>query len=221
MANRIAVVEDHGLIAHTLASALRARGHHIVQLDPAEREDHDLVAEVLRERAELALLDLDLGPRGDALPLIPALTAVDVRVLMVTGVSDRVRHAACVRAGALGVVSKSAGFDELTGAVEQALNGGSLLERAERDQLLAELREHEAAEQQRVAAFLRLTAREQEVLGLLMQGRSVDQVAEKFVVSVATVRSQVRSILTKLDAGSQLVAIARAREAGWVPPQER
>jgi two-component system, NarL family, nitrate/nitrite response regulator NarL len=221
MASRIAVVEDHGLIAHTLSAALRARGHHIVQLDPVELDDDELVAEVLRERAELALLDLDLGPRGDSLPLIPALTAVDVRVLMVTGISDRMRHAACVRAGALGVVSKSAGFDELTGSVEQVLSGGSLLERTERDQLLAELREHEATEQQRQAAFLRLTEREQEVLGLLMQGRSVDQVAEGFVVSVATVRTQVRSILTKLDASSQLVAIARAREAGWVPPQER
>jgi two-component system, NarL family, nitrate/nitrite response regulator NarL len=221
MANRIAVVEDHGLIAHTLAAALRARGHHIVQLDPADREDDDLVAEVLGEQAELALLDLDLGPRGDALSLIPALTAVDVRVLMVTGVSDRLRHAACVRAGALGVVSKAAGFDELTGSVEQALNGGSLLERSERDQLLADLREHETTEQQRLGPFLRLTAREEEVLGLLMQGRSVEQVAEEFVVSVATVRTQVRSILTKMDASSQLVAIARAREAGWVPPQER
>ena len=221
MASRIAVIEDHGLIAHTLAAALQARGHEIVQLDPAEHDDHDLVAEVLRERAELALLDLDLGPRGDALPLIPSLNAVDVRVVMVTGISDRLRHAACVRAGALGVVSKSAGFHELTGAVEHALNGGSLLERVERDQLLAELREHETAEQQRLGPFLRLTAREAEVLGLLMQGRTVEQVATEFVVSVATVRTQVRSILTKLGVSSQLVAIARAREAGWVPPQER
>jgi hypothetical protein len=35
------------------------------------------------------------------------------------------------------------------------------------------------------------------------------------------VRSQVRAILTKLDASSQVVAIATAREVGWVPLQER
>ena len=89
MASRIAVIEDHGLIAHTLAAALQARGPEIVQFDPTERGDRDLVDEVLSERAELALLDLDLGPRGDALPLIPPLHAVDVPVVMVTGVSDR------------------------------------------------------------------------------------------------------------------------------------
>lgn len=221
MARRIAVIEDQGLIAHTLAAALQARGHVIVRLDPVDREDRDLVDDVLHERAELALLDLDLGPRGDALPLIPALSAVDVRVVMVTGVSDRLRHAACVRAGALGVVSKSAGFDQLAGAVEHALDGGALLGRAERDQLVAELREHEASERQRLEPFLRLTVREQQVLGLLMRGRSVEQIAAEFVVSVATVRTQVRSVLTKLGAGSQLLAVARAREAGWIPPQER
>lgn len=219
MGTRIALVEDHGLIAHTLATALRSRGHQVLLLDPAD--DADPVDEILRAEVELVLLDLDLGARGDATPMIAPLRERGVRVVIVTGVSDRVRHAACLRAGALGVVSKSASFDELTTAVERALAGEPLVDPARREDLLAELRQHEAAERQRLAPFERLTPREAEVLGLFMLGRSVDQVAAEFVVSVATVRTQVRSILTKLDASSQVVAIAKAREAGWIPPQER
>jgi two-component system, NarL family, nitrate/nitrite response regulator NarL len=218
MSERIALIDDHGLIAHTLTAALGSRGHEVVRIDPAA---DDLVGEVLVEQAALVLLDLDLGPRGDATPLIPPLRDAGVPVVMVTGIDDRLRHAACVRAGAVGVVRKSTSFAQLTVAVERALAGERVLAPDEHDDLLAELRAHETAEHQRLAPFERLSPREEEVLGLLLQGRSVAEVARSSFVSIATVRSQVRSILTKLDASSQVVAVARAREAGWVPPQER
>jgi two-component system, NarL family, nitrate/nitrite response regulator NarL len=216
---KIVLIEDHGLIAHTLSAALSARGANVTNIDPAANDD--LIAAVLGENADLALLDLDLGPQGDATRFIEPLRTAGVRVLMVTGVDDPVRRAACVRAGAAGVVSKSASFDELTAAVEQVLETGTLLSKSERDEMLAVLRRHEADERERLAPFERLSGREAEVLGLLMLGRTVEQVARERFVSVPTVRTQVRSILSKLDAASQVVAIARAREAGWVPPQER
>jgi DNA-binding NarL/FixJ family response regulator len=219
MGERVALIDDHGLIAHTLSTALQARGVDVVLLDPAE--DLDLVAEVQRLQAGLVLLDLDLGSRGEATPLIRPLNEGGARVVIVTGVSDRLRHAACVRAGAVGVVSKSSSFEELAASVELALHGEALLDRGERDQLLADLRAHEAEERGRLAPFEALTPREAEVLGLLVRGRNVEQISTEAVVSVATVRTQVRSILTKLGASSQVVAIAKAREAGWVPPQER
>ena len=216
---RIVLVEDHGLIAHTLSTALRARGTEVAIIDPAGGQG--LVDAVGRHEAELVLLDLDLGPAGDATELIGPMTATGARVLMVTGVDEPMRHAACVRAGAVGVVSKGASFEELTAAVERVVETGTLLAKSERDALLARLREHEAALRERLAPFERLTPREAEVLGLLMQGRTVEEVARDSFVAVPTVRTQVRAILAKLDAVSQVAAVARAREVGWVPPQER
>lgn len=219
MSTRIALVEDHGLIAHTLSAALGARGVEVERIDPAATDD--IVGAVVAEKPDLVLLDLDLGAYGDATDLIPPLVASGTRVLMVTGVVDPVRQAGCVRAGAVGVVSKAASFDELTASVERVLESGTLLSKSERDEMLSTLRSHEAGERERLGPFEQLTAREAEVLGLLMQGRSVQDVARQSYVSVATVRTQVRSILAKLQASSQVVAIARARDVGWVPPQER
>jgi two-component system, NarL family, nitrate/nitrite response regulator NarL len=216
---RIAIVEDHGLIAHTVAAALRARGTEVEVLDPALIDD--LVRTTLSAGPDLVLLDLDLGERGDAVELIAPLVEAGPRVLMVTGVDDPVRHARCVQAGAVGVLAKSGSFDDLVAAIERVLDTGTLIDRHGREELLALLRDHEAGERERLRAFEALTRRESEVLGALVRGQTVEAIAREAVVSVATVRSQVRSILTKLDATSQVVAIAKAREAGWVPPQER
>jgi two-component system, NarL family, nitrate/nitrite response regulator NarL len=140
---------------------------------------------------------------------------------MVTGVTDPVRRAACVARGAVGIIDKADGFDVLLDAIETVQQQGTLLDHHERQEHLALLREHERRRAERLAPFEALSQREAEVLGELMAGRTVDQIAATAVVSVATVRTQVRSILAKLRVSSQVAAIGRARAAGWIPPQER
>ena len=51
-----------------------------------------------------------------------------------------------------------------------------------------------------------------------MKGRAVRQIAERGVVSEATVRTQVKSILAKLEVSSQLAAVGMANEMGWQAP---
>lgn len=50
-----------------------------------------------------------------------------------------------------------------------------------------------------------------------MHGSSVAEIAQAHVVSVETVRSQIRALLAKLEAGSQLAAVALAWRVGWTP----
>lgn len=219
MTTRLVLVEDHGLIAQTLAAALGDDGTEVRVIDPEAQED--LLAAVTAVAPDLVLLDLDLGTAGDSTALIEPLCDRDIDVLMVTGVEDPVRRARCLRAGALGVVDKGASFGQLLEAVRCALDGGPLMTDHERQEHLALLRQHEHDRQVQLEPFEALSPREQEVLGELVRGRTVDEIATADVVSVATVRTQVRAILHKLDVGSQLVAVAEARAAGWIPPQER
>ena len=216
--SQIAIVEDHGLIAQTVATALTAQGNEVRIVDP--RGTDDVAEAVLAEPPELVLLDLDLGSAGDATPLIEEFTDVGAAVVIVTGVDDPVRHARCIAAGAAGVIRKAVSFDALLHAIERTLAHGTLLAGHERDDHLRLLREHTRAERDRLAPFEALTRREAEVLGELLHGLSVNEIANQAVVSVATVRSQVRSILAKLDVPSQVAAVGRARQAGWAPPQE-
>ncbi len=57
-----------------------------------------------------------------------------------------------------------------------------------------------------------------EILGALMNGEPVQEIARTNVVAVATVRSQVKSILTKLELQSQIAAVGAAHRAAWRPP---
>lgn len=70
-----------------------------------------------------------------------------------------------------------------------------------------------------------LTGREREVLGLLAEGRSTDEIVERLVLSPHTVRNHIRSVLAKLGAHSRLEAVSIAVRAGvvrFVPrPPER
>ena len=60
----------------------------------------------------------------------------------------------------------------------------------------------------------RLSVRERQVLDRLAEGRQAVAIAIEFGVSLATVRAQIRSVLTKLQVGSQLAAVALVNEAG-------
>jgi len=83
--------------------------------------------------------------------------------------------------------------------------------------VLTSLREHRAAERARLAPFERLTTRERIVLGALMDGASAEEIAKSSFVSLATVRSQIRSILEKLSVHSQVAAVALAHRLRWDP----
>jgi DNA-binding NarL/FixJ family response regulator len=143
------------------------------------------------------------------------LVDAGVRVLVVSGVTDELEIAATLEAGATGFVSKTRAVDELVDAVVRSAEGEHVVPAAERQRLLLQLRQwrcHKAAEQ---APLECLTPREREVLRQLADGHAVNEIAETSFVSVATVRSQVRAILLKLEVGSQLEAVAVAHRHGW------
>lgn len=209
---RIVIVEDHRLLAETVGLALQVEGHDVVIADLTN--ELSLIGSIAADSATLILLDLELGGLKDATRFIPHLVSDGAAVLVVTGVRDRARLATTLEAGAVGVVAKDAPFDELLDTIQRAARGDSVIDPNVRYQLLAELREHRSTERRRHAPFESLTGRERQVLDALGQGKSVETIATEWVVSPATVRTQVRGILTKLDVNSQLAAVAKARAAG-------
>lgn len=204
----VLIVDDHELVRSALVTALTARGLACSATGPRE-----LVARV-REPAPaggLVLLDLDLGDDMDGARLVPDLRRAGWRVLVVTGSVDEARIASAVAAGAAGWVSKSAPFDELVDRVVRAAEGRQLLDETERSRLrdLAGIARRDDEELER--RWSRLTPREQQIADLLGTGLRPTAIAEQAYVSVATVRTQIRSILGKLEVRSQLEAAALAR----------
>ncbi|MFC0433229.1 response regulator [Kutzneria buriramensis] len=204
----VLVIDDHAIVATSLVLALRGQGF------PARRSQVTSEAVILAEAETgergLALLDMDLGLDVDGADLVMPLRAAGWQVLVVTGSSSRNRIAAAIVAGAIGWVSKTAPFEQLLQAAVNAAAGRSMLSEQERRELVELAR----GDQDRTRLLDRLTTREREVLDRLAAGQRAAKVAEEFVVSVATVRSQIRSILAKLEVGSQLEAVALARSGG-------
>ena len=217
---RVLVVDDHALIAESVAAALRASG---LEVDLADLSSRDRLVDTVRTQPpDLVLLDLELGGAiGDGTTLVRPFVQAGSRVLVVSAVSEPLRIAAALEQGAVGHVPKSASFIDLLRTALEAARGGEVTSATERQHLLHLLRTTREREAAVHAPFERLTAREQQVLRAIADGRNVAQIAKEWYLSESTVRSQVRGILTKLGVGSQIEAVGLALKVGWLKPARR
>ncbi|GAA2565543.1 LuxR C-terminal-related transcriptional regulator [Pseudonocardia hydrocarbonoxydans] len=213
----VTIVDDHQLVGVALTAALRAHGIRTRYVDPTA--DPGLPAALDDDDPGLVVLDLDLGPGPDGasidgVDLVPRVRATGRDVLLLTGSRDRPRIAAAVAAGALGWLAKSLPFDEIVATIAATARGEHRFDPGPRSALVAEHHAAAGARRELDRRWSRLTPREREVLARLVDGRRVADVAREFVVAEATVRTQVRSILAKLEVRSQLEAVAVARTVG-------
>jgi two-component system, NarL family, nitrate/nitrite response regulator NarL len=219
-ATRVAIVEDHAILAEALRVALTLKGFNVVGVAIPSHNGSltALLSSAMRARPRVVLLDLDLGPAGDGTKLINPLTRAGHHVVVLTASEDESRWGASLGRGALTVLSKSAPLQVIVDVIERIDQGLPVISRAERERLVQVWREHHTDDDERHRRLDRLTPREAFVLGELVRGRRVREVAVESFVSEATVRTQVKSILAKLGVSSQLAAVAVARDVGWLPP---
>lgn len=216
---RVLIIDDHALFAESLELALSLEGYDVrrtPQPMPGTSPNATLAA-AIRMRPRIVLLDLDLGHHGDGARMIAPLTGAGVQVVVVTGSSDRPRWGECLRHGARKVLIKTQPLNEILAVVRRINQGLPVMDRAERDDLVRLWHSHHQERQQMIERLRLLTPREQEVLAHLMKGHPVREIATISVVSEATVRTQVKSILAKLDVSSQLAAVGMAHYVAWRP----
>lgn len=214
-ADTVLVVDDHELVGATIVLALAGLGLRALRCPVTTTAGILKVAEQLGGR--LVLLDLNLGvgtnaARLDELELVRGFTERGWRTLVVSATTNELQIAAAVAAGAIGFVAKAATLDEFLSAVSHAALGRSLLSPTDRMQWLDIHRRGRAASRRQQVRLRRLTSREHEILKLLARGERAATIAQDATVSLTTVRSQIRSILTKLEVNSQLEAAALIRD---------
>jgi two-component system, NarL family, nitrate/nitrite response regulator NarL len=213
---RIALVDDHALLAEALLLSLAPEGFDVtsVPLTP-HREQAELLSAILDLEPQVVLLDLDLGPAGDGGHLIAPLSRARCRVVVLTAWPDAARWGACLASGALTVLTKSTPLQVIVEVIQRVAQGLPVMSRSRREELIDLWRSARSAQDERRSRLERLTPREAQVLGELVQGKRVREVAQDAYVSEATVRTHVKSILAKLGVTSQLAAVVLARDAGW------
>lgn len=218
---RVAIIEDHALFAESLELALSLEGYDVRRTphEVAETPMSVVLADVLRVRPRIVLLDLDLGRCGDGVRLVGPLASAGSQVVVVTASTNRARWGEALRSGARKVHLKTQPLNEILATVRKINQGFPVLDRAERESLVQHWRDQRLQHRQAHDRLLLLTPREQQVLTHLMEGHAVREIAVLGSVSEATVRTQVKSILAKLEVSSQLAAVGLAHAASWPPPR--
>jgi DNA-binding NarL/FixJ family response regulator len=213
----VLIIDDHVLFAESLELALSLEGYDVRRLElPAEGGSMATLRSLaLRANPRTVLLDLDLGRFGDGVNLIGPLAKAGINVVVLTASEEIGRWGGCMRLGARRVLPKSGALQQALATVRRLHQGLPVTSRDELETLLdAWARERQAYDDLRRRLDL-LTPRERQVLGALIEGRTVRAISQESVVSEATVRTQVKSILNKLEVSSQLAAVGMANQVGW------
>ena len=213
--NRILVIDDHPLFRKGVGQLI-AMAPHLELVGEASNGEQG-VAKARELDPDLVLLDLHMtGMSG-----IETLKAIrdaglDCRVVILT-VSDNADDlVAAIRSGADGYLLKDMEPEDLLGAIDDTLNGRTVISDRLNGLLARAIREEAASKQRDSAA---LTDRERDILQELAQGLSNKLIARKLEITEATVKVHVKNLLKKLGFRSRLEAAVWAVGRGMKQPE--
>jgi DNA-binding NarL/FixJ family response regulator len=206
MATTVLIVDDHPLTRDALAALLTQHEFSVV----GEAADGEQAIDVARElQPDLILLDLSMPGIGGlaALPLLRGV-APNAEVVMLTASVAEENLLASIRAGAAGYLLKTEPPERIVEFLRGAADGEAALSGSIARRLLEKVRDGRDANGAVPEAIARaLSAREVEVLLLLDDHLSTDQIASRLFISEHTVRSHVKSLLRKLGVSSRRQAL--------------
>jgi DNA-binding NarL/FixJ family response regulator len=203
------LIEDHQALREGLELLLHREGCEVVGTAGTAEEGRALVE---RLEPDVALVDIRLGD-ASGIDLTRELLDADPerRVVLYTGSSDVQHLISGLDSGARGYALKEGAPSELTGAIQTVAAGGTYVDPRLRPALLSR------ETTQRLPA---LSPREGEIMDLLAQGLTGEQVAERLVLSSETVKTHIRNAMGKLEASTRVHAVAIALRDGLInPPQ--
>lgn len=204
----VAIIEDHVMVCEALQIALGTnRGIRVVGAATTVHEGAELVE---REQPDVVVLDYCL-PDGEAPDAITSIRkAFDATAILVLSTfSDYHTVLRTLEAGANGYLLKQQTMDELVQAVHSVHCGGRPLA----PQLVSALVSRLTGP---AAQAHRLSRREIEVLRLLADGLSTEELAARMQLSINTVRNHVQKAIRRLGAHSKLEAVAIAQREGII-----
>lgn len=199
---RVLIVDDHAVVRNGLRFFLLA----FDRMQPVgEAASGEECLEIcLGLQPDVVLMDLMMPGMGGVAAIRELRTRCPtVQVIALTSFTDEQTVQAALKAGAISYLLKTVAAEELAQAIEAAHAGRSVLAPEATQALVRSITE------QRQPGY-DLTVREREVLGLIVDGLSNQEIAARLVIGLSTVKFHVSSILSKLGVTSRAEAVSVA-----------
>ena len=215
---RVALADDQELVRAGFAALLDAEDDIEVVGEAADGQQAVRIAE--QHRPDVMLMDIRM-PVLDGIEAIrriatrPELGSVHVIILTTFELDEYVFEG--LRAGAAGFLVKDTDAAELIRAVRVVAGGGALLAPTVTRRLIAEFASR-TREARSVPGLDELTPREHEVVALIAQGLSNEEISKKIYVSPSTAKTHANRAMTKLGARDRAQLVVFAYQAGLVRP---
>jgi DNA-binding NarL/FixJ family response regulator len=202
---RVLLADDHGVIRDGLGRLIEALPD--VELAGVAADGEQAVDRARALRPDVVLMDLEM-PRLDGIQATKRILEErpETAVLVLTSFSDRPRIMGALEAGACGYLLKDVSSDEVAEGIRAAARGESPLDPRAARTVLAARREPDPLEG--------LSAREREVLALLVEGMANKLIARRLGISEKTVKAHLTRIFRVLDVTDRTQAALWAERRG-------
>lgn len=207
----IMITDDHPMMREALRAALEEEPELIVSCEATNGVEAIALVETCQP--DVILMDL-LMPDMDGLEAIRRIMEINpqARIMVVSSLEEEDKIMAAVQAGALGYFPKTAPRAFLLEAIRKVADGVPYLPTGIAQKLFNGLRKMKTAPLDRRAVDEPLTSRQGEILDLIGEGRSDEEIGKALHLSEATVRSHIHNILQRLGLETRAQAVAYANK---------
>ncbi|MBN8861767.1 MAG: response regulator transcription factor [Sphingobacteriales bacterium] len=207
---KLIIIDDHPLVADGIATMLKDESYlQIVASAKTGRQGLAILSEY--PDCEVILLDINL-PDTDGLQLCEQIRQLypNLKIIGLTSVNEAGIISQMIRRGANGYLLKDMEKEELLHAINRVLDGHVYLSKGANEKILQQLRELDINPHQ----VPMLTRREKEILSLLDQGLSSQEIASRLSLSIHTIDTHRKNMLQKLNVHNTPALLKAAGKLG-------
>lgn len=199
---RVMIVDDHTVVRRGLGAVLQAADG--MELVAEAGNGEEAVKACERVQPDVILLDL-LMPKMDGVTAAGIIHErwPAIRIIALTSFKEKEYVEGVLKAGATGYLLKNVSAEELVATIRRAMEGQPSLSPEAAQVLIQHVNEP-------AAPVTEMTEREVEILSLMVEGKSNQEIADTMFVSQSTVKFHVSNILSKLEVTTRTEAVAVA-----------